>query len=149
MTEVKHFITAKSDVISIVTLSEGNVYKRLSTPSYGADKVVFGIVDSLQNNGTEAYISVLEFDPSEYGGGTLKSTVFSSEKEVNIFPCTVEDWQAALASNRNALARQADKKHGEAEEADANLAALIAAAKRATDKLNMVEAETMEEAPTE
>lgn len=142
MGKVKTMVEASATIVTIHTLSVGNVYKRLSVESYGPDKVIFGVVTDVQNNGEQSFIVASEFNPEAYGGDELKNAVFGGDREVNIFSCSLPEWHAAFASNRRAMERAVNEKFASAEKAQAALDALVAAAEGVREGATLTEAET-------
>ena len=145
MSKVKTFVEASGKITTVMELGVGNVYKRLQVETYGEDKMMFGIVTDLNNNGEQSYIVASEFNPVEYGGSELKSHVFGGERDVNIFPVSVEDWNAAFASNRASMERAVNEKFSAAEKAKAALDALVAAAASVTEGVALTEATLVSE----
>lgn len=145
MGQVKTMVEVSGKVTTVHTLAVGNVYKRLAVESYGPDKVLYGVVTDVQNNGEQSFIVTSEFNPESYGGDELKNQVFGGDREVNIFSCSVEDFQAAYQSNKSAMERSVNEKFSKAETAKAALAALIAAAESVTDGVVLTEAEVVSE----
>ena len=143
MGKVKTLVEVSGKVTTVHTLAVGNVYKRLSVESYGPDKVFFGVVTAVENNGEQSFIVASEFDAEAYGGDSLKNQVFGGDREVNIFACSIEDWKAAFASNKASLERSMNEKYTVAEKAKAALESLIAASFLVTDGVSLTEAEVV------
>jgi hypothetical protein len=145
MGQVKTMVEVSGKVTTVHTLAVGNVYKRLLVESYGADKVLFGVVTEVQNNGEQSFIIASEFNPDSYGGDELKNAVFGGDREVNIFACSVEDFNAAFQSNKSAMQRAVNELFTKAEKQKAALDALIAVAESVTDGVTLTEAELVSE----
>jgi hypothetical protein len=141
MGQVKTLVEVSGKVTTVHTLAVGNVYKRLVVESYGPDKVLYGVVTDVQNNGEQSFIIASEFNAEAYGGDELKNSVFGGDREVNIFSCSVEDFNAAYQSNKSAMERSVNEKFTKAESAKAALEALVAAAESVTDGIVLTEAE--------
>jgi len=145
MGQVKTMIEVSGKVTTVHTLAVGNVYKRLIVESYGPDKVIYGVVTDVQNNGEQSFIIASEFDPASYGGDELKNAVFGGDREVNIFTCSVEDFNAAFQSNKSAMERAVRELFTKAEKQKAALDALIAVAESVTEGVTLTEAELVSE----
>lgn len=85
--DVKTLIQPTARAIRVVELEKGTVYKRIVKEYNDSYKVMYGIVLDILNNGTEAYIDVLEVDKS-YGGYKFEFRVLGSTKDLNLFPTT-------------------------------------------------------------
>ena len=145
MGQVKTLVEVSGKVTTVHTLAVGNVYKRLQVESYGPDKVLFGVVTDVQNNGEQSFIIASEFNPESFGGDELKNAVFGGDREVNIFACSVEDWTAAFQSNKSAIERAVNEAFTKAEKQKAALEALVAASFLITDGASLTEAELVSE----
>lgn len=99
--ETSTLIQASADVVRIVTLRTGDVYKRLlhKTP-YGRDleepTLRFGVVTDVINNGSDAAITALEFDTG-YSGVAPEIKVFRGGSDVAPFAATPAEVTAALS----------------------------------------------------
>ena len=87
--ETKSFITASAEITRIVSLKKGDAYKRLEDNSYG-DKIKFGIVLDVLNNGTDCAIQTIELE-SNYNGVTCENQIFSGNKDIKVFPAQVDE----------------------------------------------------------
>lgn len=143
MGQVKTLVAVSGQVTTVHTLAKGNVYKRLSVESYGPDKVLYGIVTDVQNNGDQSFIVTSEFNPEAFGGEELKNQVFGGDREVNIFSCSVEDWRAAYQSNKSSMERVVNEAFSKAEKLKAALEVLVSVAETATDGVTLTEAEVV------
>jgi len=88
--QTKSIVQASANVIRIVNLQKGDIYKRYESSSYGSDKIHYGIVNHINNNGEETFIESTEYeiDVSEMNARTK---VFSGTADISIFPATLED----------------------------------------------------------
>ena len=107
--QVQSYVQSAAAVIRVTEVRPGNIYKRLvkSTYSGDRDKLMFGIVTDVMNNGEDTAISALEFVPPMYGG-TVKPEVkvFSGSTDVVLFPAVREEWDAHLSA---AIDKQRDE----------------------------------------
>jgi hypothetical protein len=87
--QVQNIIRASADVLTITSLSPGDVYKRVGDTNYSGDATLhFGVVQSVMNNGEDAAVTALEYE-TDYSVG-IKATlkVFTGGKPIAIFPAT-------------------------------------------------------------
>lgn len=89
--DIKNVVQASATIVTITKLSPGDVYKRLDE-NYSGARLIFGVVQSVLNNGAEAAISAIEYE-TEYSseGVVAKSKVFNAAKEVAIFAATPDE----------------------------------------------------------
>ena len=94
--QTKSIVQASANVIRIVHLQQGDIYKRYEESSYGSDSVHYGIVNSINNNGDETFIEATEFKVS-YSKMEATMKIFSGKKDIAIFPATADDLQEDFA----------------------------------------------------
>lgn len=97
--QVQQMIRASADILTITTLSPGNVYKRIEQPGAyaGGEPVLrFGVVQSVMNNGEDSAVTALEFT-ADYSGVAAALKVFDGGKPVAIFPATPDEITQHLA----------------------------------------------------
>ena len=88
--QTKSIVQASANVIRIVNLKKGDIYKRYEESSYGSDKIHYGIVNNINNNGEETFIEATEFSVS-YNKMEAETKIFSGKKDISIFPATIEN----------------------------------------------------------
>lgn len=90
--QVQQMIRSSADILTITTLSPGNVYKRIEqASSYSTEPVLrFGVVQSVMNNGEDSAVTALEFT-ADYSGVAASMKVFDGGKPVAIFPATPDE----------------------------------------------------------
>lgn len=91
--QVQQMIRSSADILTITTLSPGNVYKRIEQGSSyaGGEPVLrFGVVQSVMNNGEDSAVTALEFT-ADYTGVAASMKVFDGGKPVAIFPATPDE----------------------------------------------------------
>lgn len=95
--QVKTLIQPSAAIVRVTEVAPGNVYKRLDKPSYGDERLVFGVVTDVMNNGEQAVIVALEFVPVGYST-TFTATIrtFNGDGEVALFPATPDEFKVAL-----------------------------------------------------
>lgn len=112
--QVQQMIRASADVLTITTMSPGNVYKRIETSGYGSTDPVlrFGVVQSVMNNGEDSAVTALEF-VADYSGVAASMKVFDGGKPVAIFPATPDE----ITQHLTDLTERAEKDVTDAERA--------------------------------
>jgi hypothetical protein len=85
-------VQATADVVTIVSLRRGDVYKRLEESQYGGGtQLHFGVVTDVMHNGTDAVITALEF-PMDYSGApTPKLKTFGTSADLRLFAAQPEE----------------------------------------------------------
>lgn len=99
----------EANVISVTSLREGDVFKLLEVNSYGADSIFYGIVVDLFNTGESAYIQVLQYKKS-YEDITAELKVYSGDKDLAIFPATIEEVQKYFSESIKKLEKDIEEK---------------------------------------
>lgn len=80
---VKQAIQSSANVIRVTSISPGDVYKRFD-PSYD-DKVYYGVVRNVHNDGETAVIQAVEYTKS-YNSIDINFKVIRGEKDYTLFP---------------------------------------------------------------
>lgn len=97
-------VQASATVVTVTTLVAGDVYKRLNDQAYGGDALVFGIVESVMHNGTDAAITAIEWS-STYGTASVALKTFATNTDLKLFPATPAEVEAHLAEVQDAANR--------------------------------------------
>ena len=87
--QTKQIIQQSANVIRIIKLSKGDIYKRYDTNSY-SDKILFGVVQDVKNDGENTFIEAVEYKYS-YSELEADIKVFSGDSDVSIFPATLDE----------------------------------------------------------
>lgn len=78
-------VQATADVVTVLSLKAGDVYKRLEKQSYSEQYVIrFGVVQDVIHNGEDAVITAMEFEAS-YSGVEPKFKVFGTDSDLKLF----------------------------------------------------------------
>ncbi|MBT2587901.1 hypothetical protein [Arthrobacter sp. ISL-95] len=101
--DTKHLVQASATAVTITTLREGDVYKRLNK-DYSGYSISFGVVTSVLFNGEDAAITAVEYSTHHSDGFKIESKVFGGDVELLIFHATKEEIEAHL----DELQRSAD-----------------------------------------
>jgi hypothetical protein len=121
-------VQATADVVTIVSLRRGDVYKRLEEPTYGGTSLHFGVVTDVMHNGSDAVIVALEF-PMLYGGApvpTLKT--YGTSADLKLFAAQPEEVRQYFSEVLDASAKavtEADEKAMKARGVDTQVRAAI------------------------
>lgn len=89
--QTKNLIQTSANVIRITNLKIGDIYKRYNDSSYDSS-VMYGLVKAINNNGEQTFIEAVEYKKS-YSSIDANFVVFGGEKDINIFPATLEEIQ--------------------------------------------------------
>jgi exosome complex RNA-binding protein Rrp4 len=112
MVRTQTLVQASADVVTVVSLRAGDVFKRLvdQGANYGESryKAVFGVVQSVDSNGDDVMVSVIEFDEG-YAGPEVKHRVFGTDAEVKVFAATVTEMQAKFVAYRQGVSRKVEQ----------------------------------------
>jgi len=115
--QTKTLVQATANIVTIVNLAEGDVYKRITKSDYERDyKMFMGVVTSVMHNGEEAAITAIEFE-EEYSRVNVKNKIFAADSEMQLYSTTPEEVSAHLGTLAK-LARE-DVKRKATELADA------------------------------
>lgn len=118
--QTKTLIEPSAEIVTVTTLKKGDVYRRMhkGTASYDPDVILYGVVTEIGHNGTEAFITALEFNPMEYHG-KVKIKAFATDSDLALFSCLPAEFIAAAADLRVGLADDLKAKRAEVTKAEA------------------------------
>ena len=94
--QTKNLIQASSNVIKITRLVKGDVVKMIDDQSYSSPEVFFGVVTDLFNSGEKSFVQIMRYQKS-YNTVNCEIKTYSGDKDLNIFPATVEEITDHLA----------------------------------------------------
>ena len=77
-------VQATADIVTVVSLRTGDVYKRLEKNYSSEYTVKFGVVQDVMHNGEDAVITAMEFT-STYTGVEPAFKVFGTDSELKLF----------------------------------------------------------------
>jgi hypothetical protein len=90
-------VQATADIITVVSLKTGDVYKRLVENTYGEKYTVqIGVVRDVMHNGEDAVITALEFSQT-YGTAEAKLQTFGTGTDLRLFTADPEEVRAHFA----------------------------------------------------
>jgi hypothetical protein len=100
--EARTLVQASAQIVTVLGLREGEVYKRLEPKStYKEAKLYFGKITSVMNNGQESAIVALEYEAG-FRAVTVTRKVYSGDSEIQLFPASVEEFQSHIEELRAA-----------------------------------------------
>jgi hypothetical protein len=108
--ETKNLIQASANVVRITALKEGDCFKQLEPTGYsgGEHKMFYGVVTSLFNTGSRAFIQVTRYEKS-YNSIRAEIKTFDDKTDINIFPATVEEIKAFFEDALVVIERDVEK----------------------------------------
>lgn len=109
--QTKSIVQTSANVIRITNLVRGDIYKRFDTSSY-SDKVVYGVVEGIYNNGDKTFIQAVEYKYS-YSAIEANLKVIDGDADVSIFPATLEDIKEEFSRCEENTKRQIEDKREE------------------------------------
>lgn len=112
--QVQQAIQSSANVIRVTSVSAGDVYKRFDD-SYD-DRVYYGVVRSVHNDGETAIIEATEYS-YRYSSLEVNIKVLRGDKEYKLFPSNPEELNLELSD-------VVEKKQQEIEKAQENIAKL-------------------------
>jgi len=119
--QTKTLVQASANIITITSLVEGDVYKRLIKRDYEKDyKLFMGVVTGVMHNGEEAAITAIEFEDS-YSAVNLKLQVFAGDTEVAIYHATPDEITAHMSTLAEIARKNISRKEEELAEANVTL----------------------------
>lgn len=86
---IQQAIQSSANVIRITSVTAGDTYKRFDK-SYD-DRVYYGIVRAVHNDGTDAIIEAVEYT-HQYGNLDVQLRVLKGKSDYQIFPATTEEF---------------------------------------------------------
>lgn len=92
-TTLSTVVRPAAQIVTIVDLAKGSVYKRLESDGGTRHRFVFGVVEDIVSDGTTTAISTVEYD-NPYGTPTVKQVTYSATSELSLFPATAEEVRA-------------------------------------------------------
>lgn len=115
--KINQLIQTNADIITVLTVKRGDIYKRLDEPSYGSAKLLFGVVTDVLANGERSTVTALEVTAG-YNSVEVTEKVFAGEGDVQLYPAALEDFETYRDTMIAAAQRgrtEALKKYQEAE----------------------------------
>jgi len=99
----KNLIQAAANVVKITRLSKGDCVK-LIEDGYSTPDIFYGVVIDLLNEGEKCFVQVLRYKKS-YSAIDCDIKTYSGDKEVTLFPATVEELEEHFKDAITAIRR--------------------------------------------
>ena len=106
------FVKDSTDIIRVISLSEGDAYRRLVKKGYGDDRqLAYGIVTGAMSNGEETVITATEVTLNDGYGSTpeIKQVTFAGDQDLVIFAAPIEDIREFMHQANRAQARKVEE----------------------------------------
>ena len=87
--QTKNLIQTSANVIRIINLKKGDIYKRYEDSTYSSG-VYYGLVKDIKNNGEQTFIEAIEYKKT-YSNISAELKVYRGEKDLAIFPATLDE----------------------------------------------------------
>lgn len=102
--QTKNLVQTSANVIRIVNLKVGDIYKRYEDSSYSSG-LYYGLVKDIKNNGEQTFIEAIEYKKS-YSSISADLKIYSGEKDLAIFPATLDEIQEEFSSVVSSLEKE-------------------------------------------
>lgn len=137
--EMKNLIQLNANVVRITNLKKGDVFKRIDDSGYRSPEVKYGVVLDLLNSGEKSFVEVLEYTKS-YSDIKGEIKLFSGDKDINIFPCLIDEVKDYLEDAIKNIDDSIEKKKKELQESiEANKKAKEFVSGQLSESLTMLE----------
>ena len=115
--ETKTLIKADATVMTILTLSENDVYLRLHEDNtYNESQLKYGVVTSVLHNGADAVITAIEYWKPAYGNSiNADIKVFKGNDDLKLFRADPVTFLTHLNELEDAMAKEIKEKEDELE----------------------------------
>ena len=90
--QVRNLIQSMAQVLTITSLNKGDMVKMIEESGYSNPEVRFAIVTDIMNSGEKTFVEMLVYRKS-YNSVDAEVKLYSGEKELHLFPTTVEEAQ--------------------------------------------------------
>lgn len=109
-------VQASANVVTITTLTAGDVYKRLGDKDYQQQHTLhYGVVLDVMHNGEDAVIVALEFPTTWTGAVEPKVQTFGTDTNLRLFEAQPDEVQQHFGELRAASAKAVQKARDELE----------------------------------
>lgn len=117
------FVKDSTDIIRVISLSDGDAYRRLVKKGYSDDRqLAYGIVTGTMSNGEETVITATEVTLSDTYSSTpsIKQVTFAGDQDLVIFAAPIEDIREFMHQANRAMAEELVRKEDAAKKANAD-----------------------------
>lgn len=118
--KIQNMMKPSAQVVRIVNLSKGDVYKRVEKSNYGEPKLLLGVVREVLLSEEETTVIGVEYHVS-YGSVTVNEKVMTGDTDALIYPATPEEVAAESERLRETLEKRIQDKEAELEKARKDL----------------------------
>ena len=87
--ETKNIIQASVNVVKLVNLKKGDIFKLVKADAYNSG-ITYNVVVELYNDGENSFIEVLQYEKN-YDEIRADHKVFAGTDDISIFPATIEE----------------------------------------------------------
>lgn len=106
--KIETLVQPAADVVRVIRLTPGDIYKRLEIPAYGEPRMLYGTVLDTAHDGESGALVTLEFMPSGYASDAepvmrVLAGPKDGSKDVSVFPCSEVEFRQALDSAMDRL----------------------------------------------
>lgn len=117
MAQVGTLVRVNANHVRVVSLSVGDVYKRIGTEQYGSKPaIVFGVVTDVLANGEQAAVMAVEYQVS-YSDVEAKLVTLTDGEDVAVFPAQPDEVRVYFAEIEESSERKVRTKERELAEA--------------------------------
>lgn len=109
--QTQNIVQASANVIRITNLLQGDLYKRFEHSEYSKD-THYGIVKGLYNDGEKTFIECVEYKKN-YNGIEAQIYVIRGDKDVAIFPISLDELKEEFSSAEIKIVKQIEDKEKE------------------------------------
>ena len=111
--QTKSIIQANANVIRIVNLKKGDIYKRIDdSSSYNSDELKYGVIQQVYNDGEKTFIESIEYTKS-YGEIKAEVEIFTGTKDISIYPVELSEIEKHFANAMKLLEDNLEEKKKE------------------------------------
>lgn len=109
--QTKTLIQAQANVITITSLSKGNVVKIIDT-TYSQPEIKYAVVLDLMNDGTNSFVELIEYKKS-YSKLDAEIKIYEGDTELALFPCEPDEVKEFFGKTIDSLKKDIDNKKEE------------------------------------
>lgn len=142
--KIQNMMKPSAQVVRIVNLSKGDVYKRVEKSNYSDPKLLLGVVREVLVSEEETTVIGVEYQVT-YGKVTVNEKVMTGDTDALIYPATPEEVAAESERLRETLEKRIREQELELEKAQKDLARFASTEKALIDgMLQAPEIETVQ-----
>lgn len=106
--KIDSIVQPTANVVRIVNLEKGDVYKRVITSSYSDAKLVIGVVREVLISEDKTTVVGVEYEQS-FGSIKVEDKIMVGDTDVMIYPATPDELKDALDGFHDFLEREVDQ----------------------------------------